>query len=98
LSGCWVAWELKTSVCLSSTEGDDAADRIVRGDADGHAITGDDLDSKAAHPAAQLREDFVTGVALNAIETTRMYRDDCALHINQIVFAQSAHPFSNSEQ
>src|SRR5205085_8455152 len=39
---------------LARPEGDDAADGIVRRDADGHAISGNHLDSEAAHPAAEL--------------------------------------------
>ncbi len=73
---------------LTSAEGDDAADRIVGGNADGHAITGDDLDSEAAHPAAQLRQHFVAGIALHSIQPAGMNGDHGALHINQVVFTQ----------
>ena len=73
---------------LPCAEGDDAADRIVRRDADGHAIARNDLDAEAAHPAAQLREHFVAGVALHAIQAPGMDGDDRALHIYEIVFAQ----------
>ncbi len=73
---------------LSGAEGDDAADGVVRRHTDGDPVTRNDLDSKAAHPAAQLREHFVARIALHAVKPTRVDRDDRALHINQIVFAQ----------
>ena len=52
---------------LAGAEGNDAPDRIVRRDADGHAITRDYLDAEAAHSAAELGEYFVAGVALHAV-------------------------------
>ena len=73
---------------LASAERDDAANGVVGGDADGDTIAWDNLDSEAAHPAAQLGEYLVASVALDAIKTPGMDRDDRALHINQIVFAQ----------
>ena len=73
---------------LSCAEGDDAPDRIVRGDAHGDAITGDDLDSEAAHPSAQLGEDLMTGITLDSIQPPGMHRYHRSLHIYQIVFAQ----------
>ena len=73
---------------LSGAEGDDAADGIVRRHADGDAVTGNDFDSKAAHPAAQLCKNFVARIALNSVQPAGMHRDDRSLHINQIVFAQ----------
>ena len=50
--------------------------------ADGDAITGHDFDTEAAHAAAQLRENLMAGVALDAIQPTRMDSDDGALHID----------------
>ena len=87
---CWivVVWEFKSGY-LASAEGDDAADRIVGRNADGHAIAGHHLDSEAAHPAAQLRKHLVALVALHAIKTAAVDRHDGALHINQIVLAQA---------
>ena len=79
---------LAQDVSLSRAEGDDAANRIVGGDADRHAIARHDLDTEAAHPAAQLRQHFVAGVALDAVQAAGMDRDHRSLHINQIVFAQ----------
>jgi hypothetical protein len=73
---------------LTGPEGDDSANRVVGRDADSDAIAGDDLDTEAAHPAAQLGENFVTCVALDAIKAARMDGNNGALHINQIVFAQ----------
>jgi hypothetical protein len=67
---------------LTGAEGDDSADGVVRRDADSNAIAGDDLDTEAAHPAAQLGENFVTCVALDAIKTARMDGNYGALHIN----------------
>jgi hypothetical protein len=73
---------------LSRPEGDDAADRVVRGYANCDAITRDNFDPEAAHAAAQLRENFVSRIALHAIEPTGMDRYHGALHVDQIVFAQ----------
>lgn len=67
---------------LSGAERDDAANGIVRRNADSDAIAGHDFDTEAAHPAAQLREDLMTGVALDAIQPARMDSDDGALHID----------------
>ena len=67
---------------LSGAECDDAADRIVGRDAHRHAVTGDDLDAEAPHPAAQLGEHFVTRVALHAIESAAVHGDDGTLHID----------------
>src|SRR5581483_614517 len=78
------------TVWLARAERDDAANRIVRRDADGHAIARHDFDAKAAHAAAELRQNLVTGVALHAIQTTAVHRDDGALHVDQIVLAQMA--------
>jgi hypothetical protein len=52
---------------LSGSECDDAADRVVRGYTDCDAISWNDFDSEAAHPAAQLRQHFMPGVALHAV-------------------------------
>jgi hypothetical protein len=84
--------------CLTCAERDDAADWIVGRHANRDAITGDDFDSEAAHAAAQLRQHFVAGVALHAVKTAGMNRDDGALHINQIIFAQKARPFALAQQ
>ena len=67
---------------LSGAERDDAANRIVRRNADSDAISGHDFDTEAAHPAAQLRENLMAGVALDAIQPARMDSDDGALHID----------------
>jgi hypothetical protein len=75
-------------ICLSGPESDDAADRIVRRHADGHAITWNDFDPEAAHTAAQLCEDFVPRVTLHAVKAAGMNGHDRALHVNQIVFTQ----------
>jgi len=74
---------------LAGAEGDDSADRIVRRDAHCHAVSGDDLDSKPSHSPAQLREHFVSGIALHAIKAAGVDGRDRPLHVNQIVFAQS---------
>jgi len=84
--GCAV-WEFKSS-SLASAEGDDAADRIVWGNAHGDSITRDDLDSEAAHPAAQLRQHFMPLVTLHAVKAAAMHRYHGALYVNQIVLAQ----------
>jgi hypothetical protein len=73
---------------LSGSERDDAADRVVWRYADRHAVARNNLDSKAAHAAAQLRQHLVTGVALHAVQPTRVNRNHGSLHVDQIVFAQ----------
>ena len=75
---------------LACPEGDDAPDGIVRRHADGNAISGDDLDAEAAHAAAQLGQDLVAGVALHAVQPAAVDRYDGALHVNEIVLAQTA--------
>jgi hypothetical protein len=74
---------------LSGSECDDAADRVVRGYTDCDAVSWNDFDSEAAHPAAQLCQHFMPGVALHAVQPARVNRNHGSLHINQIVFAQS---------
>jgi hypothetical protein len=73
---------------LARAEGNDAPDRIVRRDADGHAISGDDLDAEAAHSAAELGEHLMSGVTLHAVKPAAVHRNDGALHIDEIVLAQ----------
>src|SRR5262249_7644636 len=73
---------------LAGPGGDDAATRIVRRDADGHAVTRHDFDAKAAHAAAELREHFVAGVALHAVQPAAVDSHDRALHINEVILAQ----------
>lgn len=73
---------------LSGTEGNDAANGIVGGDANGHAITRHHLDAEAAHAAAQLSKHLVAGVTLHAIEPPGVNGYDRSLHVNEIVFAQ----------
>ncbi len=92
-----VDWSSKSGrTWLSGAEGDDPADGIVGGDADGDAIARDDLDAEAPHPPAQLREHFMARITLHSIQPPGMDRDDGPLHIYKIVFAQSAHPFTLS--
>jgi hypothetical protein len=74
---------------LASTEGDDAPDWIVRGNADRDAISRDNLDAEAAHAPAQLGQHLVAGVTLHAVETAAVNRHHGTLHVNQIVLAQS---------
>src|SRR5215471_20484114 len=52
---------------LARAECDDAPDRIVRRNADRHAIARNYLDTEAAHSAAQLGQYLVTGVALHTV-------------------------------
>jgi hypothetical protein len=73
---------------LSCSERDDAADRIVWRDTHCHSIAGDDLDTEAAHPAAQLRQHFVPRITLDAVKPSGVHRNDCPLHVYKIVFAQ----------
>ena len=83
-----VVWEFKRDY-LASAEGDDAADRIVWGNADGDAVAGHYLDAEAAHPAAQLCKHLVALITLHAIQAAAVHRHDGALHINQIILAQA---------
>jgi hypothetical protein len=78
---------------LASAEGDDAADRIVRRDANGDSVSGDYLDAEAAHPAAQLREHFIARIDLDTVETAAVDGNHGALDINQIILAQIRCPF-----
>jgi hypothetical protein len=55
---------------LSRSERDDAADRVIRGYTDGDSVAGNDFDPEASHPAAQLRQHFMTRVALDAVQPT----------------------------
>ena len=67
---------------LTCAESNDAADGIVGRYSHRHAIAWNNLDSEAAHPAAQLSENFVPCITLNAIETSAVYCHDCSLHID----------------
>ena len=88
VGGClW--YQSSNCIWLACTERDDAPDGIVRRDANGDAISRNDLDAEAAHAPTQLSEHLVTGVALHAVETAAVHRDHGALHVNQIVLAQS---------
>jgi hypothetical protein len=73
---------------LARPEGDDAAYGIVRRDAYGDAIPWHYLDTKAAHPAAQLCQHFVARVALDPVEPSTVHCHHGALHVNQVVLAQ----------
>ena len=85
---------IQTVFWLAGSEGDDTPDRIVRRHADGHAISGNDLDAEAAHSAAELGKHFVAGVTLHAVKTATVNRYHRALHINEIVLTQTAsNPF-----
>ena len=83
-SNCW----------LACPEGDDAADWIVRRNADRDAIPGNHLDAEAAHSAAELGQNFVSGIALHAVKTAAVHRDNSALHVDEVVLTQLlANPF-----
>ena len=73
---------------LARPEGDDAADRIVRRDADGDAIPWNHFDAEATHPAAELGQHFMAGVALDPVQPAAVDGDHGALHVNEIVLAQ----------
>jgi hypothetical protein len=85
----WLIYRCCSTTELSSPEGDDSANRVVRGYADGNAVAWNYLDSEAAHPTAQLRQHFVPRVTLHAVQPTGVNRYNGSLHVNQIVFAQS---------
>ncbi len=86
---------IQTVFWLTGPEGDDAADRIVRRYADGHAIPRNHFDAEAAHSSAELGQHFVAGVALHSVKAATVDGNHGALHVNQIVLAQTAsNPFS----
>src|SRR5437868_3745162 len=63
---------------LARAERDNAPDRIVRRDADGHAIPRNYLDAEAAHAAAQLGEHFMASVTLHTVQPAAVNRNHCA--------------------
>jgi hypothetical protein len=67
---------------LSSSERDDAPNRIVGRNTDCHSIAGHDLDAKSAHPAAQLGEHLMTRIALHTVKAPAVDGHNGALHIN----------------
>ena len=77
-------------VALASAERDDAPHRIVRRDANRHAIAWNNFDAEAAHTAAELREHFVACVALDPVEPAAVHRYHRSLHVDEIVLAQIA--------
>jgi hypothetical protein len=74
---------------LACAEGDDAADGVVRRDANGDPVARHDFDPEPTHAPAELREHLVARVALHAVEATAVHRNDGALNINQVVLTQS---------
>ena len=87
VGGC--LYQSSNCIWLACTERDDAPDGIVRRDADGNAISRNDLYAEATHAPTQLSEHFVAGVALYAVKTAAVNCHHGALHVNQIVLAQS---------
>jgi hypothetical protein len=83
-------FEFKPCCGLASAERDDSSDRVVRRNANRYTIARNDFDAKAAHAAAELREHFVAGVALDAVEAAAMDGYHSALHVDEIVLAQIA--------
>ena len=83
----------QSGVELASSEGDDAANRIVRRNADGHAIPGNHFDAKAAHSAAELGQDLVARIDLHPIQAAAMNGNHGALNINEVILAQICCPF-----
>ncbi len=76
-------------VLLARPEGDDAPHGIVRRYANGDAIARNNFNAEAAHAAAELGKDFMTGVALDPVEAAAVNGDDGALHIDEIILAQT---------
>src|SRR5262252_3693459 len=67
----WRASAATTAVCPSSSTrsgavGDPTARQVVRRDFDGHAVARDDADEVLAHLAADVSEDLVPAVHLDA--------------------------------
>ncbi len=73
---------------LPRSEGDDPADRVVRGNPHRDSIAWHHLDPETAHSPAQLRQYFVAAIDLNAIQPSAVHRHDRPLHIYEVVFAQ----------
>jgi hypothetical protein len=81
-------------VWLAGAECDDAANWVVGGNPDGYAITRHHFDAEAAHSAAQLGQYLMAGVALHAVEPAAVNGHDCALHVYEVILAQTAsNPF-----
>jgi hypothetical protein len=80
-------------IWLSCAEGDDSANRVIRGDADGDAVTRHNLDAETPHATAQLGQHLMARIALHSIQPAGMNGYDRSLHIYEIVLAQSALPF-----
>jgi hypothetical protein len=81
---------IQTVFWLAGSEGDDAPDRIVRGYAHGYPVSRDNLDAETAHAAAQLGQDFVARIALNAIQAAAVHGHHGPLHVYEVVLAQIA--------
>jgi hypothetical protein len=73
---------------LPGSERDDPAHRVVGRHTNSDTVAWNHFDSETPHPAAQLRQHLVAGVALHAVQPTGMNRNHGSLHIYQIVFAQ----------
>jgi hypothetical protein len=86
-------FEYSKQIWLSCAEGDDSADRVIRGHADGDAVTRHNLDAETTHATAQLGQHLMARVALHAIQPARVNGYDRSLHVYEIVLAQSALPF-----
>ena len=78
---------------LTRAEGDDAADRVVRRDADGHPVAWHDLDAKSPHPTAELRQYLVARIRLDPVQAAAVHGHYRALNVDQIVLAQPSLPF-----
>lgn len=77
------------SFLLACAEGDDAPDRIVRRNANGDPVTRHHLDTESPHAAAELSEHFVACVTLHAVKTAAVNRHHGALHVDEVVLAQT---------
>ena len=73
---------MNARVELPSAECNDSALRIVGGNTNGDAVARDDFDTESPHPAAQLRQNFVAGVDLDAVQTTTVHGHNRALHVD----------------
>ena len=79
---------------LASAERDDAANRIVRRNTDGHPVSRHHFDAESPHPTAQLGQHFMARIYLHPIQTAAVNGDHGALDINQVVLAQMRSPFT----
>jgi hypothetical protein len=71
-----------------AAEDDQAVRRVVRGDRDGHTVSGNHANVVAPHPSPDLGEELHAVVALHSIVATGECLDDGALDLDEVVASQ----------